>query len=90
MEKELEIKRVTFKLKIDGEFYKVIKPNMAMIKSFTKKQKELEKSGDSEEGVVEESMKFLSNLGLPEEVVENLDGEMLEEITQIVTGQKKS
>ena len=90
MEKQFEIKRVSFNLTIDGKGYPVTKPNMKMLKEFTAKQKELEKSDDSQEKLIDESMKFLTELGLPEKLVDTLDPQMLEEITQIVTGQKKS
>ncbi len=90
MEKEIVIKRVSFNLTIDGQKYKVNKPNMRMIRKFTAEQKELEKAENKDEALLDGSIKFLANLGLPEEVVEELDPEMLEEITKLVTGQKKS
>ena len=89
MEKKFTIERVSFELTIDGKDYKVTKPNMKMLKGFTRKQKELEENKD-ELAIVEESTKFLVDLGLPEEVCDELDPEMLEDITKIVTGQKKS
>lgn len=90
MEQEITIKRVSFGLTIDDKRYPVDKPNMKKLKSFTAKQKMIEKKPDHEEELVDSSLEFLSSLGLPIEVVENLDPEMLEDITKIVTGQKKS
>jgi len=87
MEKEVELKRVSFKFKIDGTFHHVKKPNLKLIRDFQNKQKELEKGeGDTIQGMID----FLAGLGLKPEVSEELDGDMLTDIVETVTGQKKS
>ena len=89
MEKEIKIQRVSFGITIDDVRYPVNKPNLKMLKDFTAKQKDLEKNG-SDIDVIDSSVDFLNGLGLPKDVVENLDPQMIEEVTNVVTGQKKS
>lgn len=89
MEKKVALTRVSFLVTIDGEDYKMTKPNLKLLKEFTAAQKENEKKEDTLE-VINGSIKFLADLGLPESVSEGLDPEMLEDVTKIVTGQKKS
>lgn len=92
MEKEIQIKRVSFGLTIDGVRYAVKKPNLNLLKEFTAKQKQIEneKGEAAEVNSIDHSILFLSRLGIPSEIVEDLDPEMLEDIIKIVTGQKKS
>ena len=88
-ETEVVVKRVSFGVTIDGVRHAMNKPNLKMLKQFTAKQKTLEKE-DDEFAVIDSSIKFLANLGMPEEVVEGLDPQMIETVIGIVTGQKKS
>lgn len=93
MEKKVSLQRVSFEMTIDGVAHKVIKPNMRMIKEFTKEQRALEKSlkdGNEDSDYLAHTVVFLGKLGLPENVVTGLDPEMIEQVLNIVMGEKKS
>ena len=80
-----ELKRVIFQYKIDGETYDVRKPSVREIKELSAKQKDSNGVED-----VDESIKFLAKLGLPEEVANSLEAHMIEQVIEDISGAKKN
>ncbi len=74
-------------LSFEGVDYPVIRPPLGVIADFEDK---LDAAKDTKRGVVRMLMGFISDCGLPAEVVAKLDGEGLEQIMTFLTPGKKN
>lgn len=75
----LEIKSKKYSVKIEGQVYE-----LAPLKVFQIREIEKDKDNIGLDHVV----KFISEAGLPKEVIENLDGESLGSIVKLLAGKK--
>lgn len=82
MELVRELKRKTLKVKIDGEEYKILFPNVRQLSAF---QESFHKKQD-----LDLMINFIAGLGLPENVCNSLEADHLRDIFEVISGQKKS
>ena len=77
-------KRKVLKIEIMGEVHEVTRPTYGMSKQLNKEATE---AGDAE--AIDVTIKYLTQLGLPEECFKELETEDIVEISQLVFGPKK-
>lgn len=78
---DFNTKKIALKIKVDGEEYGLIKPNMGLIHTYEK---------DGKEDQFEATFTFLEGCGLPKKVSELLEAQHIEKIIQALLEQKKS
>ena len=80
---ELVLKKKTLNIKYEGKDYELSFPSVLQTKNFVKN---LEKKGNNE---IEESIKLITELGLPKDVCEAIDIDQLNMIMEAITPQSK-
>lgn len=84
--KEIDLGSVEgINVKLNGDVFKMRKPTVKDVRSF--KAKSDKKKGDDDD--LDLFLGFVSELGLPLEVAENLELEMLEKLTDGLIGSSK-
>lgn len=78
----MEIKKRVLALKFDGNDYSVKYPSVKQLKELSVKRE-----GETD---LDMTFRFLSELGLPQEVAEEMESEHINEIISVLTSQKKS
>ena len=78
----MEIKKRVLALKFEGKEYSVSYPTVRQLRELTVK-----KEGESD---LDMTLRFLEELGLPKDVVEDMESENITEIINVLTSQKKS
>lgn len=83
----MEIKKRVLNLKYEGQQYSVAFPS---VKDLKKYQSQFEKSKDDDVKAIEKSQEFLSELGLPMDISDQMEINDLKEIIEHISGQKKA
>ena len=73
----------SIKAKFAGQVYNIKEPTVLQVQEFQEKAKSEENGQPS----FEQTMEFLSNLGLPKDVLHKLTISKLNELTSVITGQ---
>lgn len=83
----LKLQRTKIKLELDGKDYFLHKPNYAEMKAFEKERKLLENNAEDVSDLV---IRFLEKSGLPKDVAESLEVEMISQLIDALSGSKKN
>ena len=78
----MELKRKVLNLKFDGQDFALKFPTVKQIKELTVKKEE--------ESDLDMTVRFLAELGLPQETTLDMEPDHIQEIFAVLTGQKKS
>ena len=83
---ELDLgKKTVYKVKLEGETYEVKKPSVREISSFNKKIKDVDATDQ-----FDITKDWVASLGMPSEVVEDLEMDQFTQLLDMVSGLKKS
>lgn len=80
-------KRTIFRVKFEGKTYDVRKPSVKEVGLFNRKLKE---AGNDEYSQLDATKAWVSSLGMPEEVIEQLEMEQFNTLLETVSGLKKN
>lgn len=82
------VKRREMELDLYGEVYKVKFPTGRQLDEYLKVEREI-LDGKSEISIYQNTKSLMVKLGLPDEVIDDIEVEHLSELAQIFLGQKK-
>jgi len=80
-------KRTVFKVKYEGETYDVKKPSVKEVSLFNRKLKE---AGKDEYAQLDATKAWISGLGMPANVIEELEMEQFNLLLESISGLKKN
>lgn len=89
---EVELKRPSkIKVKIDDVVYEVSKLNLKQAQEISRKVRELRKAEGDQEGAAMQSLRdMIIGRGIPEEVVDSLELELIFQLVEVLQPSKKN
>lgn len=85
---QIKLVRTKVELEIDDKKYILTKPSYGELKQYNSKRKSM--SDDDTEALSDLTIEFLSNAGLPKELVESLEMSMVVQLIELLADSKKN